>query len=209
MRVRAVAIAVIAVIAAACGGSAATAPPSSVPATAASAPSTRTSGAPVSTGSPAAGSNAAIVGEWVGIHDCERIVAVLKAAKLDEFINESVVDNGLIPAVPEGGKLKDPAHPCVGAVEQRHSHFFTGAGAFGSKDAHGFQVDDGRWLIKGNRLVINDQPFGFQIDGDQLTLTPPKVDIKKCTTKDCRSAAAWVLMVAMPGMTWTRGTITP
>jgi hypothetical protein len=145
----------------------------------------------------------------VGVHDCDHIVSMLKAAKLDAFINGAVVDNGLIPDVPEGGKLKDPAHPCVGAIQQRHSHFFTAAGAFGSKDAHGFQVDDGRWQIEADRLVIADQPFGFHIDGDQLTLTPPKVDIATCTTRECRSTAAWALMVAMPGMTWTRGTITP
>jgi hypothetical protein len=111
--------------------------------------------------------------------------------------------------VPEGGKLKDPTHPCVGAVQQRHSHFFTAAGAFGSKDARGYQVDDGKWQIKGDKLVIEDQPFGFDIQGDELTLTPPKVDISKCTTKECRFTAAWVLMVAMPGQTWTRGTISP
>ena len=106
MRIRAVAIAVLAVITAACSGSAASAPPRSGPSIAASTPSTHPSRQPISTGSPGAGSNAAIV-------------------------------------------------------------------------------------------------------GDELTLTPPKVDISKCADKECRFKAAWVLMVAMPGQTWTRGIIAP
>jgi len=209
MRVRAVAIAVLAVIAAGCSGSTASAPASSETSVAPSTPSTRPSGAPISTGSPGAGSTAAIVGEWVGVHDCDDIVSMLKAAKLDEFVIESVVGNGLIPGVDTPGQLKDPAHPCVGAVPQRHSHFFTRGGQFGSKDFHASQVDDGTWKIEGDKLVIGDQPFGFKIVGDELTLTPPKVDISKCADKECRFKAAWVLMVAMPGQTWKRGIITP
>jgi hypothetical protein len=209
MRVQAVAIAVIAVIAAACGGSTASVPPSSAPSIVASTPSAHPSGAPISTGSPAAGSSAAIVGEWVGVHDCGHIVSMLEAAKLDEFVLESVVGNGLIPGVDTPAQVKDPAHPCVGAVQQRHSHFFTKDGQFGSKDFTASQVDDGTWKIEGDKLVINDQPFGFKIAGDELTLTPPKVDISKCADKACRFKAAWVLMVAMPGQTWTRGIITP
>ena len=209
MRVRAVVIAVLAVIVAACSGAAASAPPSSAPSIAASIPSTRPSSPPTSSGPPAAGSNAAIVGEWVGVHDCDHIVSMLKAAKLDEFVLESVVGNGLIPGVDTPAQIKDPSHPCIGAVQQRHSHFFTRAGQFGSKDFHASQVDDGTWKIEGDKLVIGDQPFGFEIAGDELTLTPPKVDISKCADKECRFKAAWVLMVAMPGQTWTRGILTP
>ena len=43
--------------------------------------------------------------------------------------------------------------------------------------------------------------------GDELTFQPPNVDISGCTTKECRFTATWVLMVAMPGTTWTRGEI--
>jgi len=212
MRVRAAdiaACALIAIIVAACGGAAASAPPSAAPSVAASTPSAASSGAPISTGSPAAGSSAAIVGEWVGVHDCEHIVSMLKAAKEDEFVLGELAGSGLLPGVDTPSQIKDPAHPCVGAVQQRHSHFFTKDGQFGSKDAHASQVDDGTWTIKGDKLVINDQPFGFAISGDQLTLTPPKVDVSKCTDKACRFMAAWVLLVAMPGQTWTRGMITP
>ena len=204
-----VVVAAIAVALGGCSSATSSAPATAGPTAAVSTPTQVANPGLSPSAAAATGSSAAIVGEWVGVHDCERIVSMLKAAKLDEFVNESVVDNGLIPDVPEGGELKDPAHPCTGAVQQRHSHFFTAAGVFGSKDAHGYQVDDGRWQIKGDKLVIADQAFGFKVDGDDLTLTPPNVDISKCTTKECRFAAAWVLMVAMPGTTWMRGTITP
>jgi len=205
----ALAAAIAAAVVAACSGGSASPPTTARPAIVASTPSSASSPASSPAASTAPGAKAAIVGEWIGVHDCEHIVAMLKAARLDEFVEESVVGNGLIPDVPEGGKLKDAAHPCVGAVPQRHSHFFTSAGAFGSKDARGFQVDDGKWRIQGDKLVIGDQPFGFKIVGDELTLTPPKVDGSTCTTKACRSTAVWVLMVAMPGQTWTRGAISP
>jgi hypothetical protein len=203
------AIVVVMALVAACGGGASSTPaPSAAPTVAGSTPSaTPPSAAP--SASTAAGANAAIVGEWVGMHDCERIVSMLKAAKLDEFVAEAVVGNGLIPGVFTESELKDPAHPCDEAVQQRHSHFFTAAGVFGSKDFHAQQVDDGTWKIEGDKLVINDQAFGYAIDGDQLTLTPPTVDISTCSTKECRSTAVWVLMVAMPGTTWTKGIITP
>lgn len=212
MRFRAVhlvAVTLVAVVAAACNGTAVSAPPSSAPSVAASMPSGGPSAAPASTGSPAAGSNAAIVGEWVGVHDCEHIVSMLEAAKQDEFVLGELAGSGLLPGVDTPDQIKDPAHPCVGAVQQRHSHFFTKDGKFGSKDFHAQQVDDGTWTIEGDKLVINDQPFGFAISGDQLSLTPPEVDISNCSDKACRFKAAWVLLVAMPGQTWTKGIITP
>lgn len=186
---------------AACGGTANSPAPSSGPK---SLPPTAsaTASSPSPSASTANVASGAIVGEWVGTHDCARIVSMLEAAKLDEFVAESVVGNGLVPS-------SDPAHPCQGSVQQRHSHFFTADGKFGSKDFHAQQVDDGTWRIEGDKLVINDQPFGYAIDGDQLTLTPPTVDISACATKECRFAAAWVLMAAMPGSTWTKGIITP
>jgi hypothetical protein len=149
----------------------------------------------------------AIVGEWVGFHECERIVPILRGAGLDEFLADAVVGNGLIPGATSEAAF-DPEQPCAGAVRREHSHFFTADGKFGSKDFNGQQVDDGHYEIQGeDTIVINDLPFRFHIDGDQLTLEPELVDISSCTTKECRFGAAWVLMVALPGTTWTRGSI--
>jgi hypothetical protein len=158
--------------------------------------------------SPTASGTSAIVGEWVGTHDCERIVSLLGTAGLDEFALEAVYGNGLVPGVTSEEGLQDPEHPCNGAVPRQHSHYFTADGLFGSKDYNGQQVDDGTYEIQGEDvIVINDRPFRFHIEGDELTLEPQPVDISACTTKECRFAATWVLMVAMPGMTWTRGSI--
>jgi hypothetical protein len=163
--------------------------------------------ASAATASPSA-ATAAIVGEWIGVHDCARIVAMMREAGLDEFALEQVYGNGLVPGVTTEAGLKDAAKPCDGAVERQHSHFFTADGAFGSKDFNGQQVDDGGYALEGDDVVvINGFRFHYQVDGDSLTLDPEPVDTSTCTTKECRFGAAWVLMVALPGTTWTRGEI--
>lgn len=151
----------------------------------------------------------AIVGEWVGIHDCNRIVTMLTGAGLEEFLGDAIYGNALIPGVdPSTQTLKDPKQPCDGAVMREHSHFFLADGRFGSKDFHGQQVDDGRYTLQGDDVVvIGEQSFRYSIDGDELTLEPPAVDISGCPDKECRFTATWVLMVAMPGTTWKRGEI--
>ena len=75
------------------GGGASTLAPSSV-APASVAPSTPS---PSAEASPSAAN--AIVGEWVGVHDCERIVAMLGDASLDEFLADAVYGNELVPGV--------------------------------------------------------------------------------------------------------------
>jgi hypothetical protein len=189
---------------AACSGSAASNPVAS-PTTAAS-PSAEAS-ASASAPAPAA-SQASIVGEWVGVHDCERIVTMLRGAKLEEFLPDAIYGNGLISGDPQASALADPEHPCEGAVQRKHSHFFTASGEFGSKDFNGQPVDDGTYTLEGeDGLVINGSRFKYEIHGDELSLEPEPVDIAGCTTRECRFPATWVLMVAMPGMTWKRGTI--
>ena len=160
--------------------------------------------------SPAASAAvAAIVAEWVGMHDCSLIVKMLTAAGLTESLGDAIYGNGLVPGIdPNTKAVADPKHVCDDAVQRAHSHFFTADGKFGSKDYNGQQVDDGSYRLEGDDVVvINDQPFRYSIEGDELTLVPPKVDISGCTTPECRFAATWVLMVAMPGTTWKRGEI--
>ncbi len=136
---------------------------------------------------------------------------ILTDAGLEEFLGDAVYGNGLIPGVdPNTSTLKDPSNPCDGAVERQHSHFFTSDGAFGSKDFNGETVDGGTYSLEGgDAIVINSMRFRYSVDGDTLTLEPEPVDISACPDKECRFYAAWVLMVAMPGTTWTRGEITP
>ena len=179
----------------ACGGAtpSASTPPSSV----------------LSSESPAAVASSAadpIVGEWMALHDCDTIYALLTDAGLDEFVAEQIYGNELVPGVPpDTSELQDPGQPCAGAVDREHSHFFTADGAFGSRDFNGDQVDDGEYsLVDADTIVINGQEFQYRVDGDQLELTPEPVDISTCETKECRFMAAWVLLVGMPGTPWTR-----
>lgn len=147
----------------------------------------------------------AIVGEWVGVHDCQRIVTMLTGAELLEFLADPLEQ--LVPGDPNVAAA-DPTTACDGAVQRQHSHFFTADGGFGSKDFAGQRVDDGTYTLEGeDGLVINGQRFTYRIDGDELSLEPEPVDISACTTKECRFMATWVLMVAMPGTTWKRGEI--
>ena len=134
---------------------------------------------------------------------------MLFAAGLNEFLADAVYGNGLVPGIdPNTTTVADSKHVCDDAVQRAHSHFFTADGAFGSRDYNGQQVDDGSYQLQGDDVVIiNDQPFHYSIDGDELTLVPPKVDISGCTTQECRFMATWVLMIAMPGTTWKRGEI--
>jgi hypothetical protein len=192
----------------ACSGSPAPTVAPSAPSSATPAP---VSASPSATGLVAPASAAAassIVGEWVGTHDCQRIMTMLDDAGLPEFVAEQVYGNELVPGVTEASQLKDPAHPCAGAVPRKHSHYFTADGEFGSKDFNGQQVDDGEYKLEGaGGIVINDMKFKYEIHGDELSLEPEPVDISTCTTEECRFGATWVLMVAMPGTVWKRGTI--
>lgn len=145
----------------------------------------------------------ALVGEWKGMHDCAVVVAALETFGFDTFVNSIVVDDGLIPGVTDPAKLVDPKDPCRGSVPFIHYHFFRADGQFGSLDENRNQVDDGPWAIVDARTFrIGDVPFGYQVTGDQLTLTPLNV------THDCVIGTwcqeIWKLMVSLPGTTWTR-----
>ena len=178
-----------------------------------SAPSTTlaTSSPPASRAAPSVSASPsaepAIVGEWVGVHDCGRIVTMLTGAGLIEFLADPLEQ--LVPGDPNIAAA-DPTTACQGAVQRQHSHFFTADREFGSRDFRGERVDDGTYRLEGeDGIVINGSRFKYEINGDELSLEPEPVDISACTTKECRFQATWVLMVAMPGTTWTRGEITP
>ncbi len=68
---------------------------------------------------------------------------------------------------------------------------------------HGVQVDDGRWtLVDEDTIAINGTPFDYRVDGDELRLEA--VDVGACPENGQWCQEAWKLMVAMPGMAWTR-----
>jgi hypothetical protein len=157
-------------------------------------------GAAVGQGSPAP-SDFDIVGEWLGLQDCERIVPMFRDAGLDEFVLDAVVGNALIPGVSDPTTV-DPSEPCIDAVPRSHSHFFTASGEFGSRDYTGSQVDDGPYSVDGDTLTINDATFRYSVRGDALTMEPQLT--ADCATQECRGDNSWRLMVSMPGMIWVR-----
>jgi hypothetical protein len=185
-----------------CGGPAST---SSVAPSRPSQPVATTSPPAPSTTAPSASAASDLVGEWVGTHECDQIVAMLNEAGLQEFALESLWGNGLLPGVDTEAEIEDPDQPCTGAVPREHSHYFTEDGRFGSRDFDGNQVDDGAYeIVEPGVVEINGSRFGYVVEGDTLTLEPEPVDVSACATKECRFRAAWVLMVALPGSTWMR-----
>ena len=140
-----------------------------------------------------------LVGHWTGVHDCAAIVAALRAAGAPEtVVVENIVGNGL---VLEGSpdELASAEDPCAEAVPREHGHFFTESGEFGSTDFNGDQVDDGTYeIIDDDTVRINGTEFGYVLDGDDLTLTPPEAS--DCSNFECQ----WSIVVAMPGQTLHR-----
>jgi hypothetical protein len=65
---------------------------------------------------------------------------------------------------------------CEGDVPRAHSHFFTAAGRFGSRDRHGATVDS------GNYVMLDETHFD----------------------EGCRELLAYAIAVAYPGLSWHR-----
>lgn len=155
--------------------------------------------------SPAPSASAAaaneLVGEWIGVHDCARIVEALRKGGFEEsFVIEAVVGNALVPEASSADDLADPADPCADAVSREHGHFFTETGGFGSTDHNGQQVDDGTYeVVDYDTVSINGTEFGYEITGDRLTLR--SLAPEGCTTFEC----GWSIMVAMAGEPLERG----
>ncbi len=159
---------------------------------------------PPATTAVAAGSAKEIVGEWERETTCAELVEALRDAGMDELIDEFVAGNGFIPGVgAEDPEQIDVAQPCKGAVPRVHSHFFTEDGEFGSRDWNGEDVDDGRYRVIGDKLVISkefpDVTFRYRIEGDTIMFDPLNIPAG-CTTFRC----GWSITVAYPGKRWQR-----
>lgn len=192
----------LALLLVACSGPATTPspPPSAMQPGATPPPATQ----PVGPTAVAASPPPALVGTWAGVHNCVRIVDVFEAAGMESQILPTIVGNGLLPGITDPADVPDPENPCDGAIELAHAHFFKADGDFGSLDQNGQRVDDGRWsIVDDDTFTINGTPFDFVVEGDELHLDA--VNVGSCpadSTEFCPEA--WKLMVAMPGMTWTR-----
>jgi hypothetical protein len=190
MRAAAIAVAAsLLLVAAACGGDD----------SAEKSPST-----PTMTTSVATGRAQEIVGEWTRETRCIELVQALREAGMDALVDEFVAGNGFIPGIGvDEPEQVDVAQPCKGAVPRVHSHFFTEDGEFGSQDWNGEDVDDGRFHVVGDKLVISkefpDVTFRYRIESDTITFNPLNIP-RGCTTFRC----GWSIAVAYPDKTWKR-----
>ena len=197
MSIRWAAIALTAIVVAACSSATPTAEPT------VSTPSPVAAASPKPTARPSPTPPPELVGTWIGFHNCQRIIDVMTSAGMPEQGLLNVADSGTVPGVSTVDQIADPENPCVGAVDVEHSHFFTASGEFGSRDANGQRVDDGRWeIVDADTFAINGVPFDFKVDGDELRMEA--VDVGTCPVNGAWCEEAWKLMVAMPGMAWTR-----
>jgi len=181
-------------------------------------------GASGSTSSPATGSptrpaaspssiaTASLVGRWQRVLRCEQLVGDLDEAGLHAsaryaWLGQTSSDGQ--SSYRSGSPSPTAAHPCVGAVARKHSHFFASGGEFGSLDWLGGQVDDGQYtLVGGNAVRIGSVTFHYQLkDANTLALSPLLTKAMMRTAlahpKDF-SDALWAISVAYPGHTWTR-----
>jgi hypothetical protein len=111
-------------------------------------------------------------------------------------------------------QLARKQHLCRGAKPQRHSHFFTRDGFFGSLDQTGEQVDDGRYQVIDARTIHIGNPganFHYRIEnaagGKVLSLQPVITrSMRRQALADPLqfSTAGWAVAVAYTGHTWER-----
>jgi hypothetical protein len=149
-----------------------------------------------------------IAGRWMQVHTCDQLVSGLEGAGLGE-VAPAIVGDFFPDMTPEQLAAKDDV--CSGAKPQRHFHFFTDDGAFGSIDQFGNQVDDGPYTVSGDTLKIGEGMSGgtwtFAIAGNRLTLMPRPTDaqIEQALADPLEfSPAGWMIAVAYPGTTWKR-----
>lgn len=178
-------LAAVALVAIACSGCGAGGSSPSVVAGTPS-PPTSPSAAPSLIDSP-------LVGEWVGVYDCEAIAEALTAAGQGEVAAEIITGSGLVPGATSADDLADPSNPCQDVIAVEHGHFFTADGRFGSRDADGNQVDDGTYeIVDDDTVLINGTEFGYEVAGDELTLESIP---EGCVDDEC----IYSVMVAMAG----------
>jgi hypothetical protein len=154
--------------------------------------------------SAGSGGRNSVVGTWTATTTCAaQYEALMSWPGLRKYAVEMVAGNGFIPGVQSPDQLKDPAHPCRGAVSRKHSHFFTKDGRFGSLDWNGQDVDDGTHTLKGaNKIFIAKEfpsvTFPYAVQGKTIRFMP--LIPKNCSTFRC----AWSVSMAIPGTAWKR-----
>lgn len=160
--------------------------------------------APTETSESTPSPTATIVGNWQRVTTCDERVTALERAGLGKFAVEHAAGEGWIPGVTSPEQIKDPEHPCEGAIPLKHGHYFTEDGLFGSTDDQGDQVDDGTYHVIDEDTIVVEKEFGnvtfnYRIQDDGTLLLDPAMP--KCTKNGC-FAAQWAVAVSYLGLPW-------
>ena len=155
--------------------------------------------------------SARLVGRWERLITCQELTSELKRAHLGPLVQyawSGQTSSTGQSSYSAGSPRPTEAHPCVGAIPRKHSHFFDQLGKFGSLDWLGGQVDDGTYTVTADSLVIGHVTFRFRLaDQDTLFLTPV---LTKSMVRQARahpqefSDAGWAVSVAYAGRPWRR-----
>jgi hypothetical protein len=151
-----------------------------------------------------------LIGTWHRAQTCAEMLAAFQQAGLAESHVEWLQGNffGGEPG-PTGGDLCEGA---LGPLE--HDHFFTAAGAFGSHDENGEEVDSGDFEVVDDDTVSfpshaaefgydGDLVVDYAVSGDVVTfeVAPPESCVDACP-----DAYAWALSAFASGP-WERGEV--
>jgi hypothetical protein len=177
-------------------------------------PPSGTSHSPVTT--PTATAGTGLIGRWERVITCQQLASELDKAGLAPLApyawigQTSSTGQG---SYASGSPKPTKAHPCTGALEREHSHFFSQSGQFGSLDWLGGQVDNGPYrIISNNTVYIGSPPIGATfhyriLHGDTLMLSPVLTNamLRQALAHPQKfSAALWAVSVAYAGHTWKR-----
>jgi hypothetical protein len=150
-----------------------------------------------------------IVGRWEQVHSCQQLVKALDKAGLGA-VAPAMVGDYFPDSTPK--QLAQKPDVCKGATPQRHAHFFTEGGLFGSLDQHDEQVDDAPYeVVNGRRVLIGGGEikgeFRYRIVEDSLVLHPvlTAADKRRALARPLQfSPAGWQVSVAYDGLPWKR-----
>jgi hypothetical protein len=151
-----------------------------------------------------------IFGRWQQTHTCSGLVHAFKKAHLRRLAPGWVASD-YFPG-KTGQQIASREHICWGTEPQRHSHFFTRDGHFGSVDQHNQQVDNGRYrVIDARTFGIIDARFHYDVARlfDHKTLALKPVITRRMRRQALAhpyefSVAGWEVAVAYTDSTWKR-----
>jgi hypothetical protein len=155
---------------------------------------------------PAMGPTNPLIGNWQRTNSCSAFVRAMRHADLGRGMSEWLVGAGYF----RSARQIDPARPCRHARNVKHSHFFTAAGGFGSRDEKGNQVDDGDYEFIARQTLAfpsHAKEFGhkvkvhYRIKRGKLRFSV--VVPHPCKGK-CRDVTGWAISAFYAGPAFTR-----